>query len=379
MTRRPQRKRPFRFFDNREKYLLFITTCNEKQVTARRVGSEIAHVRARPPAFRLFDAGVGDATVLSLVMRRMHHRMPDIPFLVVGKESNPENLRVSLEKLPDRFAEHPRTVVVLTNMFYSEAPWLFPNRPDMQKKIHWREVQLAGNTAHDYDNQVHELSAFVERCWQTAPSDKTGNPLYVEPSVLVLYRADQSFALHDVIPDQGRFTLGYDLVVASQPYRSRLPAETKVRNVLAPLARSLAPGGRMITVQSTDRGSGMDIVRSVWPGDEPFTTPRQELLKELKRQIGGECPDLEFLKQRASEAEFRFQLQLSPEELAGSIGTSPLLAAWNAAVYVAQIGDAELQQAMNDTRYLDKTRQVLEDNHGLDFVNEAFVVTRKRA
>ena len=74
-------------------------------------------------------------------------------------------------------------------------------------------------------------------------STKTGNPLYVEPSVLVLYRADQSFALNDVIPDPGRFDLGYDLVIASQPYRSRLPAETKVRNVLAPLARSLAPGG----------------------------------------------------------------------------------------------------------------------------------------
>ena len=378
MTKAKNPARPFRFFDNREKYLLFITTCNEKQVTAERVGAEIGHVRARPPAFRLFDAGVGDATVLSLVMRRMHHRMPDIPFLVVGKESNPENLRVSLEKLPDRFAEHPRTVVVLTNMFYSEAPWLSPNRETMREKVNWHEVQLAGNTAHDYDKQVHELSTFVERCWQTTASRTTGNPLYVEPSVLVLYRADQSFALSDVIPDPGRFDPGYDLVIASQPYRSRLPAETKVRNVLAPLARALAPGGRMITVQSTPKGSGMDIIRQVWPRDDVFTTPRQELLRELERQIGEECPDLQYLKQRASEAEFRFELQLSPEELSGSIGTSPLLAAWNAAVYVAQIGDTELQKAMSSTRYLTETRKVLEKNRGLEFVNEAFVVARKR-
>ena len=378
MSRAQRSGRPFRFFDNREKYLLFITTCNEKQVTAQRIGDEIGLVRARPPAFRLFDAGVGDATVLSLVMRRMHHRMPDIPFLIVGKESNPENLRVSLEKLPDRFAEHPRTVVVLTNMFYSEAPWLHPHRDDMQNRVNWREVQLAGTTAHDYDNQVHELAAFVERCWQTMASPTTGNPLYVEPSVLVLYRADQSFALSDVIPDPGRFDLGYDLIFASQPYRSRLPAETKVRNVLAPLAKALAPGGRMITVQSTDKGSGMDIVRQVWPRDEVFTTPRNVLLAELKRQVGDAYPDLEFLRQPASRAEFRFHLLLSPEELSGSIGTSPLLAAWNAAVYVAQIGDGELEQAMAGKRYLDETRKVLEQNNGLDFVNEAFVVARRR-
>ncbi len=40
-------------------------------MTAQRVGAELGLVRARPPAFRLFDVGVGDATVLSLVMRRM--------------------------------------------------------------------------------------------------------------------------------------------------------------------------------------------------------------------------------------------------------------------------------------------------------------------
>ncbi len=347
-------------------------------MTAQRVGAELGLVRARPPAFRLFDAGVGDATVLSLVMRRMHHRMPDIPFLVVGKESNTENLRVSLEKLPDRFAEHPQTVVVLTNMFYSEAPWLQPNRVDMCSKVNWREVQLAGHTAHDYDNQVHELAAFVERCWQTKNSSTTGNPLYVEPSVLVLYRADQSFALSNVIPDPGRFELGYDLIMASQPYRSRLSAAMKVQNVLAPLAKGLAPGGRMITVQSTDKGSGMDIIRRVWPRDKPFTTPRQELLSEMKRQLGKDHPNLRFLRQKSSEAEFRFHLQLSPEELSGSIGTSPLLAAWNAAIYVAQIGDVELEEAMASARYLDETRKVLEHNNGLDFVNEAFVVTRER-
>ena len=49
--------RPFRFYDNRQKYLAFINTCNEKWKIAERAAAELAHVQPRPPAFRLFDAG----------------------------------------------------------------------------------------------------------------------------------------------------------------------------------------------------------------------------------------------------------------------------------------------------------------------------------
>src|SRR5262245_57863737 len=58
----------FRFFDNRQKYLLFVNTCGEKEVVARRVGMELSHIHPRPPAVRVFDAGMGDGTVLTRVM-----------------------------------------------------------------------------------------------------------------------------------------------------------------------------------------------------------------------------------------------------------------------------------------------------------------------
>src|SRR5207244_8054844 len=72
--RDPQRN--FRFFDNRQKYLLFVSTCSEKWVIASRVALELANVHPRPPALRVFDAGVGDGTVLLRVMRAMHDRFP---------------------------------------------------------------------------------------------------------------------------------------------------------------------------------------------------------------------------------------------------------------------------------------------------------------
>jgi hypothetical protein len=91
----PQRdgapSRNFRFFDNRQKYLLFVNTCGEKGVVARRVGMELAHIHPRPPAIRVFDAGMGDGTVLTRVMREMHRRFPTRPFYFVGKEISLED------------------------------------------------------------------------------------------------------------------------------------------------------------------------------------------------------------------------------------------------------------------------------------------------
>ncbi|HVB89081.1 MAG TPA: hypothetical protein VND97_02670, partial [Beijerinckiaceae bacterium] len=67
-------KRNFRFFDNRQKYLLFVNTCSEKWDVANRVSQELANIHPRPPSVRVFDAGVGDGTILSRVMRAMHDR-----------------------------------------------------------------------------------------------------------------------------------------------------------------------------------------------------------------------------------------------------------------------------------------------------------------
>src|SRR5215203_1227328 len=84
---------PFRFFDNREKYLLFVMTTSEKAEVAARIGREISHISPRPPALRLFDAGTGNGMVLSAVLREMHRRLPTVPFFVVGKEVSMEDTR----------------------------------------------------------------------------------------------------------------------------------------------------------------------------------------------------------------------------------------------------------------------------------------------
>ena len=111
--------RPFRFYDNRQKYLTFVTTCDEKWKIAERAASLLDTLKPRPPALRVFDAGVGDGTVLAHLMRAMHEQYPTMPFYVVGKEISLEDVRLSLEKIPDRLVEHPHSVIVITNLHYA--------------------------------------------------------------------------------------------------------------------------------------------------------------------------------------------------------------------------------------------------------------------
>ena len=370
-------KRPFRFFDNREKYLMFVTTCGEKWAIAEQVGAEMANIAPRPPALNLFDAGTGDGTVLASSLRRLHHAFPNVPFLAVGKEISVEDLRLTIEKLPDRFAEHPQTVVVMTNMHYSEAPSLCPRSKENQAALNWHEVALEGGTSHDFETGINSLMPLLRDWWQVRTSEKTGNPLYQQPSVLVLYRADQKFVLDAVIPRRGACDLRYDLVIAAQPYRARQPVEIKVRTVLAPLAGALAPGGRMITVQATGQDPGMEIIRKVWPDEEPFQTPGPMLLEALMPRLAQTFPERRYSGDVSRTNLFRYGLHVMPTEVREHIGTSTLLAAWNAAVYVAQIDDRKVTAAMTSGAYLDATAEVLARHGGLWFIDESFVVARE--
>ncbi len=219
----PQRN--FRFFDNRQKYLLFVNTCSEKWEVASRVSEELAHIHPRPPAVRVFDAGVGDGSVLVRVMRAMHDRFPHMPFYTVGKEISLEDVRLTLQKMADRFFEHPASVLVLTNLAYADAPWLAVKSLNAASSLVWHELPLIGNSAHRFEQQIIDLEPFLAQNWKAGVSPRTGNPIYERPVVLVIYREDHRFLLDPIIPRPGGTIANYDLVIASQPYRARSPLE----------------------------------------------------------------------------------------------------------------------------------------------------------
>jgi hypothetical protein len=289
-----------------------------------------------------------------------------------------EDVRLGLEKMPDRFLEHPATVLVITNLNYSEAPRLMPRDIHAAAALNWHEVRLKGQTSNAYSDQIEDLAAMLAFGWQTKPSAKTGNPVYVRPSVLVVYREDHKFLLDRVIPKPGQTFESYDLILASQPWRARMSAKFKAEKVLAPLSRSLAPNGRLLVIQSYGRDPALEIIQTLWPDEDPFQVDRRQLVAALKAELGREAGDFNLAVPADEKSIFRYEMHTLPTEIGDRIGTSTLFAAWNAAIYVNQIEEERLDEVVNTGAYLDATQDVLQKHGGLWFNDETFVVTRRQ-
>ena len=311
--------RNFRFFDNRQKYLLFVNTCSEKETIARRVGMELAHLHPEPPAVRVFDAGMGDGTVLTRVMREMHRRFPTLPFYVVGKEISLEDVRLSprqdgrplLRASGDRAGRHQH---VLHRGAVADAEGAL--------RRHLAGVARGGADRRHGGRVQRADRPRWSRSWprtgRRGISAKTGNPVYERPVALVIYRDDFRFLLDDVIPRQGRARADYDLVIASQPYRARVPVEFKAAKVIAPLTRALRPGGRLLGIHSCGRDPGLEIVRKVWPDEDPFKTSRHDILRAVRAELGRDARHYNFNAYADQRAVFRYDMHTLPTEIADS-------------------------------------------------------------
>jgi hypothetical protein len=144
------------------------------------------------------------------------------------------------------------------------------------------------------------------------------------------------------------------------------------------LARGLGPGGRLIAIHSHGRDPGLEIIRRVWPDEDPFTTDRHQMLRATKTELGSAGRDLNFSAYADQRSLFRYDMQTLPSEIGNTIGTSTLFAAWNAAIYVAQIEDQRLSEAISSGAYLEATKDVLRRHGGLWFSDESYVISRKR-
>lgn len=367
----------FRFYDNRQKYLMFVNTSSEKQVIADRALQQLTFAQPRPPAIRLFDGGAGDGTALTRLLRGAHRRYAWLPFYVVAKEISFENVRLMLEKMPDRFQEHPATVLVVTNLPYTEAPWLNPASPVEASRMVWEEVALDGTTAGDFEEAIGDLQPLLERNWRVRRNAETGRPIHEVPAVLILYRRDQRFALDALIPRRGQAKADFDFVLLSQPYSARAELSFKAEKIVAPLVRSLRPSGQLMGVHSYGDDPGMELIQSVWPDEAPFIHKRQTLMAAVQEELGRDARKFQIHDLPDESSVFRYGIQTLDTEIDQSIGSSTLLAAWNAASYVAQIEDDRLSVAMNSDHYLEATRQTLHKYGGLWFQNETYIISRR--
>ncbi len=251
-------------------------------------------MRPSPPALNIFDAGMGDGTVLSRLMRYAHSLLPGgAAWWRWPRRSASEDVRLGLDKMPDRFTEHPATVLVITNLNYADAPRLLLRDTQLAAALNWQEIRLTGDSAHAYEEQIEEVSDTLADAWSTHPSEKTGNPVYRRPSVLVVYREDHKFLLDNVIPRPGRPPPHYDLILASQPWRARMSAEFKASRVLAPLTRALAPRWPVARHPVRRRRSGAGDHPEAVAGREPVPGGPACAARGAENRAGPRCACLQ--------------------------------------------------------------------------------------
>ena len=368
-------KKNFRFFDNRQKYLLFVTTTNEKNKIADALKPIVQKLKPKFPALKIFDAGMGDGSLLMSVMRQCHQKMPHIPFFVSTKEISMEDVRLGLEKLPDRFIEHKNTVFVISNLNYTESTSLKSNNLTKQKNMNWKVVKLKGNSSLDFSNQLRKFNRnFLSKIWQIERNPKNGNPTYKEPSVIIIYRKDQEFTLKNIIPNKNTGKNYFDLIIASQPYRSRISAEKKVKFVIEPMIKSLERNGKLIVVHACGGDPANKIIKQVWPKENPFPSLYPAIIKYIKSNLDKNIlREIKFHKSK----KFNYMLRALPNEISGGIATSVIFSAWNAAVYVNQMTDEQIFKAEKSKNYQNIVKKIVNKNKGLFFNNELFVIQRK--
>ena len=367
-------KKNFRFYDNRQKYLLFVTTTNEKNQIADAIRPHVKKIKPQKPGIKIFDAGMGDGSLLMNVMRQCHQARPNIPLLVATKEISIEDVRLGLEKLPDRFVEHKNTVFVISNLHYAEAANLKSKNETKQKKINWNVIKLKGNTSIEFAQQLRKQNDFLEKKWNIEINKKSGNHTYKEPSVIVIYREDQEFNVNELIPTKNNSENKFDLIIASQPYRSRISAEKKSKYVIEPMIQALKPKGKLLTIHASGKDPANEIVRKIWPKEDPFPSLGNSIISYLKKNLDKDLlSSLSFGEKRI----IKCKLRALPTEISGGIATSLVFSAWNASIYVNQMDDDKVMKVEKTKNYEKVVQNIVSKNKGLYFNNEIFVIERK--
>ncbi|MEM9223656.1 MAG: hypothetical protein AAGB11_14840 [Pseudomonadota bacterium] len=364
----------FAYLEQRQRLHVFSNTTNEHWVLADRAAEDMAGIAPSADGFRILYAPMDNGIALTRLLRAQTARHPDMPILVVMKGRGLEDLRNTIGRLVDRLAEHPNIVFVVTNMYLDEAVDLTKRSDDNPADPIWHDGALEGSHSYDFQRQVSALFGELSKEWLVESGDQ-GQPVYAAPSVAVIYRKDAKPAIEGLIPHPGDPALRYNYALLNHPYLHTHTMAFRTEFVLGPVAECLAVGGRMMVVQSLGEDPAHELVKRVWPDQPMHTTSRHDIISAMRKRLSQQ--DFSFSGLTDTNALFRFDMHTLPVGPKRTLGALSLNSAWNNAVYYAQVREDLAQEAMRaGAGYLNATRDVIEDNGGLWFINEAFTITR---
>ncbi len=363
-----------RFFDDRLKYLSFIQNTGEKKAISEKIFSHIANLSDNKSYLRILDAGTGDGTIFSNIIKSFHKYHPYSSLLITGKEISYEDLKNTLEKMPDRFVEHPNLLITMTNVKFSELGFIENSNKIKDKKVKEFNLVLKSNNSFDFNSQItgNLLGNFVKKNWGIE-IDKKDRTSYSCPCIIRVYRKDNEKHLKKFLNNNYKNN-NYDLIIASQAYRAASSVNVKVKNVIGPLMRLLNKSGKLLITHSIGGGSVQKVLKLAFKDKEAFPNKAKDIIEHLKDNPFGENNIYKFSKPQ----NYYFTFKRAPDKTVTELFGHNTDAKWANMLYVGQIAEKDIQVLENNTVLQKKIRGVIDKSKDIQFQNEIFSITKLR-
>ena len=363
-----------RFFDDRLKYLSFIQNTGEKKAISEKIYSHIAGLSENKSYLRILDAGTGDGTIYSNIIKSFHKHHPYTSLLLTGKEISYEDLKNTLEKMPDRFVEHPNLMVTMTNVKFSELGLIESSNKIKDKKVKEFNLILKSNNSFDFNSQItgNLLGNFIKKNWGIE-IDKKDRTSYSSPCIIRVYREDNEKHIKKFLKNDYKNN-NYDLIIASQAYRAASPVKVKVNNVIGPLMRLLNKSGKLLVTHSVGGDSVQKILKLAFKNKEAFPNNAKDIIEYLKDNPSGENNIYSFSKPQ----NYNFKFKRAPDKTVTELFGHNTDGKWANILYVGQIAEKDIQALENNTRLRNKVSRTIDSSNQIQFQNEIFCINKIR-
>ena len=363
-----------RFFDDRLKYLSFIQNTGEKKAISEKIYSHIASLSQNKSYLRVLDAGTGDGTIFSNIVKSFHRYHPYTSLLITGKEVSYEDLKNTLEKTPDRFVEHPNLLITMSNVKFSELGSIESSNKIKDKRVKKFNLVLKSDNSYDFNSQISaaKLGNFIKKNWGIEIDNK-GRTSYSSPCIIRIYREDNERHLKQFLGNDYKNNK-YDLIVASQAYRAASSVKVKVNNVIGPLMRLLNKSGKLIVTHSCGGESVQKILKLAFKDKEAFPNTAKDIIDYLKDNPFGENNIYKFF----NPITYYFKFRKSPDQTVTELFGHNIDAKWANILYVGQIPEKDILNVEANQRLHNKVKKAINNSGKIQFKNEIFSIVRQR-
>lgn len=362
-----------KFFDNRMRYLLFTQNTNEKMRFCELALPYIKKIKNNKSCIKVLDAGIGDGTIACNIIKTFHKFHADKMLALTGKEISFKDVKNTLEKLSDRFIEHPKLLITLTNVKYSEIH-LVNNFSDIEhKSAKILKIELTGDSSYDFHNQLtgSAVDKFISRHWGISLDD-FGKSSYDSPCIMKIYRRDQE---NNILSNYTscRTANYYDLIIASQAYRSRSTTAQKIKLVISPLIKLLNTSGTLLVTHSIGGEIISELMKTFFDKIDPFPIKANDLINKLQDNLNNK-EDVYFFSKPVT---YEFNYSKSPLNSATQLFGREIDEKTDSVLYFAQLTDEEVRDVYKDKMLWLKLQECIRNHNDLNFLNEFFTIQKK--